>query len=398
MNTSTLPVIIHTYSKRLSILIVALLALVLLPTAPTSAANQTVNSLAFTRDSTTGIVKVTWSLRTASDSAMVVIDASGTGKNVKGYFAPGTQQAYFCFPYSGNVDIFATSYNTSTPPTWASPYSNFSKLDNAWSGGSGTCTSNSSTAYDFNIGFNSNGGSGSMDAISGTAFAVVLPPINFTRSGYTFANWNTNQNGIGGTTYTDSQSVTLSSNLTTTLYAQWTATSQSVTYALNGGSGTTPTQANVATGSSFNTAASTGFSRAGYTFAGWSDGSTTYAANVPYTMGASNVTLTAQWTANTLTVTYNTQGGSAISDSQQLPAATLTIQERQLEQVAHSMVGLQLQVEDQPSHSHTHTAELQTLLCMRSGVELLRSLMTLQVQHREAQLTFLKVTQQVEQH
>ena len=53
-----------------------------------------------------------------------------------------------------------------------------------------------------------------------------------------------------------------------------------------------------------------------YVFAGWSDGSTTYAAAATYPSSgtvASNVTLTAQWTANTLTVTYNSQIGSSIT-------------------------------------------------------------------------------------
>ncbi|MEE1254592.1 MAG: InlB B-repeat-containing protein [Paludibacteraceae bacterium] len=72
-------------------------------------------------------------------------------------------------------------------------------------------------------------------------------------------------------------------------------TTYTVTYALNGGIGTTPTETNKAEGDEFNLAASTGFSKTGYRFMGWNDGTTTYAAGAQYTMPAENVTLTAQW-------------------------------------------------------------------------------------------------------
>ena len=40
--------------------------------------------------------------------------------------------------------------------------------------------------------------------------------------------------------------------------------------------------------------------KTGYTFAGWNDGTTTYNPADTFSMPASNVTLTAQWTANTV--------------------------------------------------------------------------------------------------
>ncbi len=73
-------------------------------------------------------------------------------------------------------------------------------------------------------------------------------------------------------------------------------TTYTVIYDLNGGTGTKPTQANVAAGGTFILAASSGFSKAGHSFAGWNDGTTTYDAGSTYTMPAMNVTLTAQWT------------------------------------------------------------------------------------------------------
>ncbi len=69
-----------------------------------------------------------------------------------------------------------------------------------------------------------------------------------------------------------------------------------VTYALNGGTGTLPTQAALVAGEKFTVADIDGITIPdGKAFAGWSDGTTTYAAGSEYTMPASDVTLTAQW-------------------------------------------------------------------------------------------------------
>ena len=73
-----------------------------------------------------------------------------------------------------------------------------------------------------------------------------------------------------------------------------------VTYAITfkggpGATGMAPTMASKAAGESFTLPANT-FTREGYTFAGWSDGTKTYAAGATYTMPAHAVTFTAQWT------------------------------------------------------------------------------------------------------
>jgi len=91
----------------------------------------------------------------------------------------------------------------------------------------------------------------------------------------------------------------------TTLTAIWTANPHTITYDLSGGSGSTPTQADVATAGTFTTATTP--VRNYWTFAGWSDGSTTTAANTLYTVGTENVTLTALWTRNSSSVTFESQ-------------------------------------------------------------------------------------------
>ena len=101
----------------------------------------------------------------------------------------------------------------------------------------------------------------------------------------------------------------------------------SISYAAGSGSGTAPVSpVSVLSGSTFTTPANT-YTRAGYTFAGWSDSSTTYAAGSTYPSSgtvASNVTLTAQWTANTLTVTTDEQGGTAIGNASTITGASMS--------------------------------------------------------------------------
>ena len=85
-----------------------------------------------------------------------------------------------------------------------------------------------------------------------------------------------------------------------------------VSYALNGGSGTLPTESNKAAGEKFELASATGLSKDDHTFDGWSDGTIKYAAGAEYTMPAHAVTFTAQWKENDaveFTVTYSLNGG-----------------------------------------------------------------------------------------
>ena len=153
------------------------------------------------------------------------------------------------------------------------------------------------------------------------------------RSGYTFTGWNTAKNGTG-TTYTESTKMP-SSN--TQLWSQWDVNSYTITFAPNGGS-VTPTSKTFTINDSISLPTPT---RTGYTFSGWkvtekADVSN-WTLNDVYT-GTSipsgkygNVTLTAQWTVNTYTITYKYNNGAAdttakytIEQSITLPSPTKT--------------------------------------------------------------------------
>jgi len=73
--------------------------------------------------------------------------------------------------------------------------------------------------------FNSNGGSGSMSAQTNNV-PTALTANSFTKTGYTFAHWDTIALG-GGTIYADGASYSFSTDVT--LYAQWTINSYTFT-------------------------------------------------------------------------------------------------------------------------------------------------------------------------
>lgn len=89
----------------------------------------------------------------------------------------------------------------------------------------------------------------------------------------------------------------------------------SVTYSLNGATGTLPTQAPQVEGEVFDLAESPTVS-AGYMFEAWSDGLLLMPAGYKYTMPPNDVTLTAQWY---YTITYNLNGGTLMPAPVQPP-------------------------------------------------------------------------------
>ncbi len=155
--------------------------------------------------------------------------------------------------------------------------------------------------------------------------AVVLGNTGaLERAGYTFAGWTDNSSGTG-TVYTGGANFTLPS-ATTNLYAKWNANSNTVTYSTQGG----PAVSSVtwSTGASLTLPATP--TRAGYTFNGWYDAATggtrVGGGSASYSpTNTANFTLYAQWSANSNTVTFNSQGGSAITSQSWTTATSLTL-------------------------------------------------------------------------
>ena len=140
-----------------------------------------------------------------------------------------------------------------------------------------------------------------------------------TRTGYTFNGWNTALDG-GGTNYAAGDTFTMPSE-DLTLYAQWTPVTYTVTYELNGGTGTAPGSTDVAY-RALATVTSDVPSLDGYWFNGWnteSDGSgTAYAAGAQFVM-LNDVTLHAQWVADEFELAFNSNGGVGGPDAETRP-------------------------------------------------------------------------------
>ena len=137
----------------------------------------------------------------------------------------------------------------------------------------------------------------------------------FILTGYTFSDWNTKEDG-SGTSYSDKQSVnnlTTTNNATITLYAQWEINTYKVTFEANGGTGSMSTQ--IFTHGQEQALNANSFTRDHYTFNGWKDGNdNTYTDKQSITLTA-NLTLYAQWMANTYTITFNAGNGECVTGS-----------------------------------------------------------------------------------
>jgi len=171
----------------------------------------------------------------------------------------------------------------------------------------------------YTVKYNSNKGTGSMsDSTFTRDQSATLRANAFTRTGYTFAGWNTKADG-SGTSYSDKASVKnlAAAGGSITLYANWEANSITVAYNANGGTGTMNNQSMKYDQTANLTA--NAFTRTGYTFVGWNtkaDGSgTSYAdkASVKNLAASGTVTLYAKWTANKYTVKFDGNGANELS-------------------------------------------------------------------------------------
>ena len=87
-----------------------------------------------------------------------------------------------------------------------------------------------------------------------------------------------------------------------TIKAKWTVNQYTLTFDTNGGSTTAPITQDYGTAIT----APADPTKTGYTFAGWTPA-------IPATMPAENMTIKAKWTVNQYTLTFDTNGGSAIA-------------------------------------------------------------------------------------
>ncbi|MCH3977673.1 MAG: InlB B-repeat-containing protein [Candidatus Methanomethylophilus sp.] len=205
------------------------------------------------------------------------------------------------------------------------------------------------TANTYVVTFDGNGNtSGTTDPVSVTYDAgdVILTANGFTRTGYTFSGWNTQADGEGDS-YADGATV---SNLLSalTLYAQWSANTYTISFDGNGSTSGTTASVSVTYDADPVALTANGFTRTGYTFAGWEDSDGNSYTDGQYVSGLlSDITLYAQWTINTYMLSYEGNGSDGGSTATQTVTygGSLTVSSNGFAKTGYSFAGWNTQTD-----------------------------------------------------
>lgn len=191
--------------------------------------------------------------------------------------------------------------------------------------------SDDDTAASYSVTYQANGADSGSVPVDPAAYqagstVTVLDNTNgLVKTGYSFTGWNTSADGNGTVQSADSSFTMPASNVT--LHAQWTINQYTVTFDKNDASATGTMGVQTINFGESAALTANAFSKTGYSFAGWA---TTVTGDIAYTnqqsfiMGASNVTLYAKWTINQYTVTFDSQGGSSVTNQTIDHGATAT--------------------------------------------------------------------------
>ena len=152
-------------------------------------------------------------------------------------------------------------------------------------------------APDCTVTFDPNGGTLTGAATSSEQQnAPIAQPADPTRTGHTFTGWYKDSACTQRWDFDDWVTGDM------TLYAGWRANSYTITFDTAGGSAINPITQDY--GTTINAPAAP--TKTGYTFTGWEP-------ELPPTMPAENISVTAQWSINQYTISFDSAGGSAIA-------------------------------------------------------------------------------------
>ena len=156
----------------------------------------------------------------------------------------------------------------------------------------------------YTVTFNSQGGSAVSPITGVKPGSAITLPANPTKAGFTFDGWCTDKEGK----YLFSPTTPIYSDLT--LYAKWIEQLYTVTFDSQGGSAVNPITG-VKYGSTITLPANP--TKAGFTFDGWCTNKEGKSSFSPTTPINSDLTLYAKWVEQLYTVTFDSQGGSAVN-------------------------------------------------------------------------------------
>lgn len=168
------------------------------------------------------------------------------------------------------------------------------------------------TLKSYTVTWNANGGTvipASTTKTHGSTLGTLPTPTRASTPeySYTFAGWFTAASG--GTQISTTTTVTRD----VTYYAHWTTTKRSYTATFNGNGGGTPSPSTIT--KEYNTALGTlpTCTRTGHTFLGWYTASSGGTKISTTTVVTKDITYYAQWSINSYTLTYNSNGGNVVS-------------------------------------------------------------------------------------
>ena len=155
------------------------------------------------------------------------------------------------------------------------------------------------TAPTYAVTLNTNGGTINNGNVTSYTYGVgATLPTDVTRTGYTFKGWYYNENLTGSPVTAIGDTETGNKEY----WAKWEINQYTVTVKPENG------EADITITQDYGTAiaAPADPTREGYTFTGWD-------RDIPATMPAENMTVTAKWKVNQYTITFDTNGGSEIT-------------------------------------------------------------------------------------
>ncbi len=207
-------------------------------------------------------------------------------------------------------EVLALPTLTKTGYTFAGWLLNEQPYDatSAWNLDSATATLVAQwTANTYTITIDVNGGNALANNTVNVTFNEVIELPSVTKTGSQVDKWLYGQNEVDVT-----KPWNIAENVTITV--QWKASTTLVTFNVNGGVELADEDktATFTYGEQVTLPTTT---KAGYQIAGWKYGQTVYNSSSVWNLDATEITLVADWIGNTIPVTFNVRGGSAVNDT-----------------------------------------------------------------------------------